>query len=111
MKEDNERFGLAVGCLAKGDPNKRCRVWYAEPDDTTNTTRDDDISNDNSDVFIQPQEINFKLRPNTEKKIEFQARRRQNALDMYFLLDLSSSMKASRKELISVPDELIKVFI
>lgn len=108
MKEDNDKSGLAVGCQ---DKNKECGVWYNEPDDTTITTGDIDIDDDDSDVFIQPQEINFMLRPNTDKKIDFTARRRQNALDMYFLLDLSSSMKESQKELESVPEELIKVFI
>ena len=53
----------------------------------------------------------MRLRPNTEKNIPFKARRRQNALDMYFLLDLSGSMDDYRKQLETVPEKLIEVLI
>ena len=53
--------------------------------------------------------MNFKLRPNKEKKITFEAKKKQNPVDMYFLLDLTGSMGTIKKKLETITDELMEV--
>ena len=109
LDRDEANSGLAVGCLQR---SSSCNKWYPVPSDSPDIIRNTNIGqsgNTQSSVFIQPQEMSLKLRPNTEKEISFKARRKQNALDMYFLLDLSGSMENYRRQLEQVPEELIKV--
>ena len=63
----------------------------------------------NRGKHIQPQRITIEnLRPKIKKTIEFTAKKKENAVDIYFLLDLSGSMNPYKKQLLSVPQELIQ---
>ena len=43
-------------------------------------------------VNIEPQKIQLKQRPNWKNKVNFQAKKEQNAVDIYFLLDLTGKL-------------------
>ena len=42
-------------------------------------------------VNIRPQKIHMEQRPNWKNKFQFKAKKEQNAVDIYFLLDLTGN--------------------
>lgn len=56
---------------------------------------------------MEPENVHLKLRPNSKLEFKFKAKKDQNAIDIYFLLDLSGSMNNYKKLLEDVPDKLI----
>ncbi|GBP40030.1 Integrin beta-nu [Eumeta japonica] len=58
-------------------------------------------------VQIQPQKINLSLKPRETKKIKFSYRPAKNyPLDLYYLMDLTWSMKDDKETLVSLRDDL-----
>lgn len=58
-------------------------------------------------VQIQPQRIRLSLKPRETKKIEFSFRPAKNyPLDLYYLMDLTWSMKDDKETLVSLRDDL-----
>ncbi|XP_045775208.1 integrin beta-nu isoform X1 [Maniola jurtina] len=58
-------------------------------------------------VQIQPQKITFSLKPRESKKIKFSYRPAKNyPLDLYYLMDLTWSMKDDKETLVSLRDDL-----
>jgi len=56
---------------------------------------------------IEPRKVNLKIRPNVKHKVKFTAKRAQNAVDIYFLLDLSGSMGPYKRQLETIPPQLV----
>ena len=50
----------------------------------------------------------MKMRPNVKHRVDFTAKKDQNPVDIYFLLDVTGSMDPYRQQLKEVPDELVK---
>ena len=92
---------LARGCLPR---SSSCRTWYEERED-----RGRIISQDSSTESIRPQRMELRLRPNNETSIPFEAKKKENPVDMYFLLDLTGSMGTIKKKLETITDELMEV--
>ena len=78
------------------------------------TTDDVGISNNKplgDDMHMQPQQVSVTIRPNIRHEVKFKAKKSQNAVDIYFLLDVSGSMQSIKTQLLSVPKKLIQVSI
>ncbi|XP_053610846.1 integrin beta-nu [Plodia interpunctella] len=59
-------------------------------------------------VQIQPQKLRLSLKPRETKKIKFKYRPAKNyPLDLYYLMDLTWSMKDDKKTLVSLGDDLL----
>ena len=63
------------------------------------------------DMHMQPQQVSVTIRPNIRHEVNFKAKKSQNAVDIYFLLDVSGSMDSIRTQLLEVPKKLIEVSI
>ena len=63
----------------------------------------------NDDMHIQPQRVEITIRPNTKHEFSFKAKKSENAVDIYFLLDVSGSMGPIKEQLRLVPAKLIQV--
>nr|XP_013189781.1 unnamed protein product [Amyelois transitella] len=69
-----------------------------------------DVRNDSVEdvVQIQPQKLRLSLKPRETKKIKFKYRPAKNyPLDLYYLMDLTWSMKDDKKTLVSLGDDLL----
>ena len=60
-------------------------------------------------MHMQPQQVSVTIRPNIRHEVNFSAKKSQNAVDIYFLLDVSGSMESIRTQLLDVPKKLIEV--
>ena len=95
-------FVVAKGCV----PKANCKNFLEElPTTSIPVGQNVQLGEVNN---ISPQEINVRLRPNMKHKVEFSAKKDQNPVDIYFLLDVTGSMKPYKEELTKVPDELVK---
>ena len=95
--------GLARGCLPRTEDCDE--LWY-------NDDRPDPAPvKGSAEDSIKPREIKLKLRPNKEKKITFDAKKKDNPVDMYFLLDLTGSMTGIKKKLADITEGLMDVRI
>ena len=95
--------GLARGCLPRTEDCEE--LWY-------NDDRPDPAPvKGSAEDSIKPREIKLKLRPNKEKKITFEAKKKDNPVDMYFLLDLTGSMTEIKKKLADITEGLMDVRI
>ena len=91
-----EEGALAKGCVPKVD----CKGQFLDqsPKETARS---------GSGGLMEPENVHLKLRPNSKLEFKFKAKKDQNAIDIYFLLDLSGSMNNYKKLLEDVPDKLI----
>ena len=92
---------LARGCLPRASTFD-CNAWYEEKEGKSTLKNSADDS-------IKPQKMEIKLRPNNETPIPFKAKKKENPVDMYFLLDLTGSMGPIKTKLESITDELMEV--
>ena len=90
---------LAKGCISRSEP---CEYPYTDKSEQTD-------SGDNPTASILPQKVTLKLRPNKEETVTFRAKKKENDIDMYFLLDLTSSMSKIKTKLGDITDDLMKV--
>ena len=97
-------MSLARGCL-KGYDGSHCTNWYKDK------RQDPFVDDGGSTDSIKPKRMHFKLRPNKEETITFEAKKKNNPVDMYFLLDLTHSMKETKENLAEITDGLIEVRI
>ena len=58
-------------------------------------------------MHIKPQKLKLKLRPKVKHTLNFTAKKSENAVDIYFLLDLSGSMGLYKKQLETIPEQLV----
>ena len=95
----------ALGCVPEGD----CAPGNLVMMDTSyDVTRNAPLGDN---MHMQPQQVAITIRPNIEHKFSFQAKKSENAVDIYFLLDVSGSMDPYKKQLEQVPEKLIEVNI
>ena len=92
---------LAKGCLPRASG---CNAWYEEEEGENIL-----IARDSPADSIRPQKMELKLKPNNETLVTFRAKKIENPVDMYFLLDLTGSMETIKNELEDITDELMKV--
>ena len=61
---------------------------------------------------MKGQKVVLKSRPSVKNRIEFIAQRRKNPVDIYFMIDLTKSMKEVKEHLATIvtgiKDEIIK---
>ena len=102
FEEDKDNQNLAKGCV----PTSQClssRFSYG------NMTEDLQKNANLTDyISIKPQQINLKLRPKMKHILYFTAKSSVNPVDIYFLLDLTGSMKQFKKQLETIPEKLVK---
>ena len=92
---------LAKGCIPR---DFYCKTWYEDGEDGNNPRpfRGDSI---------EAERTRLKMRPNKEKNINFKAKKKQNPVDMYFLLDLTGSMRTIKQQLEDITEGLMEVRI
>ena len=95
--EANETGSLAKGCISRSE---HCEYPYTDKSEQTD-------SGDNPTASILPQKVTLKLRPKKEETVKFQAKKKENDIDMYFLLDLTSSMGKIKTKLGDITDDLM----
>ena len=94
---------LAKGCVPVADCKDLERM------ETTSSVGINKALGD--DMHMQPQQVSVTIRPNIRHEVNFKAKKSQNAVDIYFLLDVSGSMDSIRTQLLEVPKKLIEVSI
>ena len=93
----------ALGCV----PERDCAPESLVMMDTSHVvTRDTPLG---PDLHMQPQQVAVTIRPNIKHEFSFRAKKSENAVDIYFLLDVSGSMEPYKRELEQVPEKLIEV--
>ncbi|CAG9564645.1 unnamed protein product [Danaus chrysippus] len=95
---------VATGCSQGMIQRPEKPVWEVTENNTLQ-----DISPDSHEavVQIQPQKIRLSLKPRESKKIKFSFRPARNyPLDLYYLMDLTWSMKDDKETLVSLRDDL-----
>ena len=95
----------ALGCVPEGDCAPENLVMMETSHDVTNDT----ALGPDIDIHIQPQQVAVTIRPNIKHEFSFRAKKSENAVDIYFLLDVSGSMGDYKNELEQVPEKLIEV--
>ena len=106
LQVDDTSLGLGA-CLTNGST---CKLWYEETMD--DDKGDSSSSTDSIRIYSSNlKTIQFKLRPNKERTIEIEAKKKDNPVDMYFLLDLTRSMKNVKENLAEITDGLMDVRI
>ncbi|XP_038222771.1 integrin beta-nu [Zerene cesonia] len=92
-------FGCGQGMIQR--PEKS--VWQV----SDNRSLQDMLPDSLEAVQIQPQRIKLSLKPRETRKIQFQYRPARNyPLDLYYLMDLTWSMKDDKETLVSLRDDL-----
>ncbi|XP_023937152.2 integrin beta-nu isoform X1 [Bicyclus anynana] len=95
---------VADGCAQNMIQRPYMSIWDVVQNHTLQ-----DISPDSPEavVQIQPQKISFSLKPRETKIIKFSYRPAKNyPLDLYYLMDLTWSMKDDKETLVSLRDDL-----
>ncbi|XP_052756956.1 integrin beta-nu-like isoform X2 [Galleria mellonella] len=96
---------VQAGCSQGMIQRQRPAIWEV----IENRTLQDVHSEDQENVVqIQPQKIRISLKPRESKKIKFSYRPAKNyPLDLYYLMDLTWSMKDDKMTLVSLGDDLL----
>jgi len=99
LELDNQN--LAKGCV----PASKCSAQKFLP----GKAKEQAITNTNlgPSAHIKPQKIGLELRPKVKHTLKFTAKKSENAVDIYFLLDLSGSMGLYKKQLETIPEQLV----
>jgi len=92
---------LAKGCV----PTSKCSAGRFMSGKTSQ--QDPGNTNLGKTMHIKPQNTRLKLRPNVKHTLSFTVEKAENAVDIYFLLDLSGSMGLYKKQLETIPEELV----
>ena len=102
LEPDKDNQNLAKGCVSasKCSPDKFL-AGNTNENHRANTPLGDSM-------HIKPQQTILKLRPNMKHKLEFTAKKSENAVDIYFLLDLSGSMGLYKQQLETIPEKLVE---
>ncbi|CAH0725680.1 unnamed protein product, partial [Brenthis ino] len=101
---DDDESLVEAGCAQGMIQRPAKSVWEVVQNDSLQ-----DMSPDSHEsvVQIQPQKIRLSLRPREVKKIKFSYRPAKNyPLDLYYLMDLTWSMKDDKETLVSLRDDL-----
>ena len=103
---------LANKCLSLAEAGDKCEEDLINVQSSVEILENEDLSpesNDNQFVQISPQNIRVKIRPKTSVKIDFKvAHAKQFPIDLYFLMDLSWSMRDSRENLAKLGGKIIE---
>ena len=103
---------LTNKCLPLAEAGEKCEEDLINVQSSVEILENEDLSpesNDNQFVQISPQNIRVKIRPKTSVKIDFQvAHAKQFPIDLYFLMDLSWSMRDSRENLAKLGGKIIE---
>jgi len=102
LEPDQNNENLAKGCVATTECQSA--KFVAGKTSETQPTR----PGATGASHIEPKSVNLKLRPNVKHKVKFTAKRAQNAVDIYFLLDLSGSMGPYKQQLETIPPRLVE---
>ena len=98
-------------CMDISEANVKCSVEVINVGNLVDILEDRPLrpdSEDNQFVQIRPQKIAAKIRPGKPVKIDFQvSHAKEFPIDLYFLMDLSWSMRKSRENLANLGGEII----
>ncbi|KAG6445119.1 hypothetical protein O3G_MSEX003745 [Manduca sexta] len=95
---------VTTGCSQAMIQRPEKPVWVVAEN---NSLQDMQLGSQESVVQIQPQRIKLSLKPRETKKIKFSYRPAKNyPLDLYYLMDLTWSMKDDKETLVSLRDDL-----
>jgi len=111
---DNDRNKLAKGCMLETDCNSGAGNFNTRP--LSEENKNDPAETADSKIWPadgeKGQKVVLKSRPSVKNRIEFIAQRRKNPVDIYFMIDLTKSMKEVKEHLATIvtgiKDEIIK---
>ncbi|XP_064455980.1 integrin beta-PS-like [Ornithodoros turicata] len=109
-KEDYTKDGKPR-CDTIGNLARTCADHHFHPKNTETRMRDDALSNvgarEGEAIQIKPQEIRLRLRPKTPFPLHIDFKQAEDyPVDLYYLMDLSNSMKDDKDKLANLGDEL-----
>ncbi|XP_041981858.1 integrin beta-nu isoform X2 [Aricia agestis] len=100
---DDDQSLVASGCSQEAIQRPDKPVWEVAENSSLQDVEPDRLQA----VQIQPQRIKLSLKPRETKKINFSFRAARNyPLDLYYLMDLTWSMKDDKETLVSLRDDL-----
>ncbi|QQP49408.1 Integrin beta [Caligus rogercresseyi] len=104
---DRQPDGMARGCMTQNEATANCENpidLQSSLELTVNKALDTDSPD--KKIRISPQESLLTLRPNHPVSLDFEVALSDNPVDIYFLMDLSSSMNKSKSNLIDASESI-----
>jgi protocadherin alpha len=111
-----QEYGMQKArCMTERDlKENNCRSEFIQKNkfDPISVTRDDDLQDFNKDfdsIQIKPQNVKMKLRKNRMQSVRMSYKSARNyPLDLYYLMDLTWTMRDDKQTLVSVGERLTK---
>ncbi|XP_040571857.1 integrin beta-2 [Lepeophtheirus salmonis] len=105
---DREPNGMARGCITESQAMSDCDKSI-NLKNSIEYIRDSPLDTDSSDkIRVFPQEVQLTLRPNHPYELDFEVALSDNPVDIYFLMDLSSSMNKSKSNLVDASESIAR---